>query len=457
MSPAPSLAMPEPPPADMGLFEFITRVRENAVSIYPPAAFERRVTRRRVGFTNFMLFNDPDSIQHILLGNQSNYPKGRLNRQILGPALGDGLLTSEGETWRRHRRIAAPAFHHRRLAELAAIMVEETLRLRTRWDDIAGGGPVDMSKEMMTLTMRIVTRCLFSHDVSDDVDELGGAITTMIETLGKTSMLDLLGLPEWLPRHRDGELRRAMKLIDDRIYRIIAERRASQRDYGDLLDLLLKSRDEETGECMSDRELRDEVVTLFAAGHETTAVALAWTWYLLSLHPEVAGRLAGEVTDVLGERPPAFSDLERLPYTRMVFEETMRLYPPAFVINRVALADDRIGDVDVPAGTMVSVSPWITHRNPNLWDEPERFDPERFTEESVRARHKYAYFPFGGGPRICIGNGFALMEGRLVLAALAPWFAPRLAGNEPVVPQGRITLRPRGGLPMVVEHRPIEA
>jgi cytochrome P450 len=217
--------------------------------------------------------------------------------------------------------------------------------------------------------------------------------------------------------------------------------------------MLLAARDETTGDGMSDRQLRDEVVTIFAAGHETTAVAMSWTWYLLSRHPRCEARLHQELDQVLAGRSPRFADLEHLPYTRMVFEEALRLYPPAFSLTRVAAADDRIGPHRIPKGAMVTLSPWVTHRDPRLWPDPERFDPERFLPEAVRQRHKFAYFPFGGGPRVCIGNSFALMEGRLILATLAQRYRLRLEPGHPVEPQGRITLRPRHGMRMTIEER----
>ena len=259
------------------------------------------------------------------------------------------------------------------------------------------------------------------------------------------------------PGPRSSEFTAAMALIDTTIYEILQQRRtatqATGAEVGDLLGMLLAARDEETGESMSDRQLRDEVVTIFAAGHETTAVAMSWTWYMLSQNPQCEALLHEELDRVLAGRAPCFADLEQLPYTRMVFEEAIRLYPPAFSLIRVAAADDSIGPHHIPKGAMVTLSPWVTHRNPQLWPDPERFYPGRFLPEAVRQRHKFAYFPFGGGPRVCIGNSFALMEGRLILAALAQRYRLRLAPGHPVEPQGRITLRPRHGMRMTIEAR----
>jgi len=447
----PVLAAPEPSSERLGLIAFMRRLRENGIAIYPAAGFDRPISSRKVGLQRFFLLNEPDYIQHVLVRRHENYPKGRLNRRLLGPVLGDGLLTAEGDAWRRRRRTIAPAFSSRNLASLAPAMAAESERLCRQWQQ-RPDGPCDMMHEMMTLTMRIAARTLFSHDVGEAADRLGAAITVLIDSFGRPSVPDLLGLPEWLPLGRNAAARRALSEIDATIFGVIAERRAGASGT-DLLDLLLAARDEDSGAALNDRELRDELVTMFIAGHETTALALTWTWYLLALHPDVEARLLRELDEVLAGRAARHEDLARLGYARMVLEEAMRLYPPAFSISRVALADDRIGDELIPKGAFVNISPWVTHRNPRLWPEPLRFDPDRFAPETVRARHRYAYFPFGGGPRVCIGNSFAIMEGQLALATLAQAFAPRLVPGHPVVPQGRVTLRPQHGLQMTLEPR----
>jgi len=452
-APSSTIAAPAHRPGPLGLFSFLRQARDNAIAIYEPGTYARDVTSRRVGLQQFVLLNQPDYIQHVLVRHPENYPKGRLNRRVLGPVLGDGLLTSEGETWRRRRRTLAPAFHQRRLAALAPAMVAEVERQRIRWEQLSTtGAPCDMMQEMMALTMRIAARTLFSFDVGEEADRLGRFITTLIDGFGRPSVPDLLGLPEWLPLRRSAEARRALQELDSTIYRVIAERRAGTRR-DDLLDMLLEARDEETGAALDDRELRDEVATLFVAGYETTSLALTWTWYLLALHPQAEARLHQELSTVLAGRPARLEDLDRLSYTRMVFEEAMRLFPPAFSFNRVALREDQIGPHRIPKGALVYLSPWVTHRNPNLWPQPTRFEPARFLPEAVRERHKYAYFPFGGGPRVCIGNSFAMNEGRLALATLAQGFAPRMVPDHPVVPQGRVTLRPQHGMMMTLESR----
>ena len=446
--------VPEPPAEPLGLIRFLRLLRDNELAVFGRGAFVNDFSELRIFFHRFVLVNEPDFIEHILLTNHHNYIKGRLNRQILQPTLGNGLLTSEGDFWRRQRRIMAPAFHHERLVGTADVMTRRAEQRVDRWRGRGEEGePLDIAREMMSLTMEIVAETLFSSDIADSIDELGRAMTTVIESFGKPNPLDILGLPEWLPRWRSGRARSALARLDQAIYHIIATRRAALGAPDDVLGLLLAARDEETGEGMTDTQLRDEVMTLFAAGHETTAVALTWTWYLLSRHPEIESRLHREVDRVLGEGGASFADLESLTYTRMVIEEAMRLFPPGFALNRVPLSDDEVGGHRIRAGSLVTISPYVTHRNPRLWTEPLRFDPERFAPNRVAERHRFAYFPFGGGPRICIGNGFAMMEARLILATIARAYRLRVVPGHRVEAQGRITLRPRYGLRMTLERR----
>ncbi len=438
----------------LGTIEFIRRLRDNAISIYPPEAFEMDYSARRLGWQRFVLLNEPEMIRHVLVGNYENYGKGRLARQILGPVLGQGLLTSEGELWRRQRRIAAPAFQHKRLAVLAETMAACARDWADQWAGPAKtGDALDIAKQMSALTMEIVARTLFGSDIAGRVDPMRNAVTAILRGFGRPSLPDLVGLPEWLPRRRDPEATAALRQVGEMVREIVAARQGAVGERGDLLDMLLAARDEETGAGMSARQLHDEILTLFAAGHETTATGLTWTWYLLDQHPEVRERLEAEIDAVLGGRPPDYADLERMPYGRMVFEEALRIYPPVFTLNREALGGDRIGPLEIGRGDLVSMSPYVTHRNPKLWPEPERFDPERFAPKQVAARPKFAYFPFGGGPRICIGANFALIEARLILATLMQRYRLRLVPGHPVVPHAVLTLRTRYGLKMTIEPR----
>ena len=446
--------VPEPPARSLGLFRLLKQSRDNEIAVYSRDAFVNDASDVKFLFQRFVLLNHPEYIKHVLVTNHQNYPKSRLNRQILGRVLGQGLLTTEGKDWHRQRQIVAPAFHHMRIAGLAGIMTECAEATRERWQGAAERGEaLDVFREMTALTMEITAKALFSRDVAPSVHEIGRAITVILQTFGKPSIVDILGLPEWLPRRRDPEAVEAIALLQRRVCEIITARRADPGERNDLLSMLLEARDEETGEGMTDRQLRDEIMTLFGAGHETTAVALTWTWYLLSQHPDVERRLHEELDRALGGRTPTWDDLNRLPYTRMVFEEAMRLYPPAFTMHRTALADDEIDGYKIRAGALITISPYVTHRNPKLWENPQRFDPERFTPEKVKARHRYAYLPFGAGPRVCIGNSFAMMAGRLTLATLARSYHLRLVPGHAVEAQGRITLRPRHGMRMTLKTR----
>jgi len=434
-----------------GLIEFFRRIRTDQLSTLTPEVFGRNLIHTRLLFLHSYLVNKPEYIEHVLLTNQANYRKSEFLRHMLGPVLGEGLLISEGDFWRRQRRIAAPAFHSRHIADLVATMIACTEAMLARWRTLAQ--PFDVSAEMMALTLDIIARTMFSIDVSRDVATIRRLMDTVVAI--PASMLDLLGLPEWLPRPRSAALRGAIAEFDAMVARVLAERRAEAGtvEHRDLLAMLLAARDPETGEGMSDKQLRDETLTMIAAGHETTANALGWVWYLLSQHPDAEARLHDELDRVLGGRMPGLADLAELKWTRMVIEEALRLYPPAHAISRTAIGEDRIGGVRIPPGASISISMYVTHRNPNIWPEPERFDPERFAPEAVARRHRFAFLPFGGGPRVCIGNTFALTEAQLIVAAIAQRYRLRLAPDAVVEPIGLVTLRAKNGISMMLEPR----
>ena len=383
------------------------------------------------------LINHPDYVQHVLQTNGQHYNKDTyLNKYMLESLTGQGLLTSENPLWREQRRLIQPAFHRRSLPAFAQLMIDATHRTVERLAAVPPGQPVDMAREMMRLTLDIVTQALFGYDISDRADDIGEAMDTMV-TIGK-------------PRHR--KVREAMELLDAIVFAIIDERRAHpERQRDDLLTMLLNARYED-GSAMPDRQVRDEVLTLLVAGHETTANTLSWTWYLLAQSPQVVARLEAEV-DTLGGAAPAMADFPRLVYTDRVVQEAMRLYPSAWSISRRALADDVIGGYDIPAGAIVAMSPYTIHRRPDFWPDPERFDPDRFAPELVAARPRFAYFPFGGGARQCIGNYFALMESLIIIPTITQHFRFSPCWSEPIEGHALVTLRPRGGVPVVVEKR----
>jgi cytochrome P450 len=444
-----SLARSGPAPR-LGLFEFIRRVREDQLSVIDPELYAADLTYSRILFLHSFLVNKPEYIEQVLLTNHANYRKSHFQRNLLGPLLGEGLLTSEGDFWRRQRRIAAPAFHSRRISAFVATMQACSEALLARWG-ARSGEPFDVAADMMALTLDIIARTMFSAEVAGEVAAIR-RLTDIVVNL-RPSLLDLFGFPQWIPRLHSRRYRAAIAAFEALVARFLAERRSGQGARDDLLSLLLAARDAETGEGMSDRQLRDEILTIFLAGHETTANALAWTWYLLARHPRAEARLHDELDRVLGGRPPSFADLAELKWSRMVVEEAMRLYPPAHTIVRTALGEDRLGGLRVPPGASITISTYALHRNPNLWPDPERFDPERFAPAAVAARHRFAYLPFGGGPRICIGNGFAMAEAQVILAAIAQRYRLRLAGGHPVEPIGLITLRPKRGLWVTLEPR----
>ncbi len=383
----------------------------------------------------------PDWIRDIFVTHQSNFTKSRMLQRAKG-LLGEGLLTSEGEFHTRQRRLVQPAFHRERLAGYAQSMVECAAHARDQWRD---GATFDVSREMTRLTLAIVAKTLFSADVSSDADEIGAALT---EVLGLFETV-LMPFSEWLeklPLPFVRRYERARDTLDRIIYGIIADRRRNPRDTGDLLSMLLQAQDEGSG--MTDKQVRDEALTLFLAGHETTANALTWTWYLLSQNPEVEARLHSELDRVLGQRLPAFDHLPELKYVEMIVAESIRLYPAAWSIGRRNIEAYNIAGHELPAGSILLMSPFVVHRDPRWFPDPEKFDPLRFTPEAAAARPKFSYIPFGGGARVCIGERFAWMEGTLLLAALAQRWRLKLVPDHPVEMKALITLRPKHGMMM---------
>jgi cytochrome P450 len=391
----------------------------------------------------------PDHIKEVLVTRQHDFMKGR-GIQWAKNFLGEGLLTSEGGFHTRQRRLSQPAFHRQRLQAYGKVMTDYGVRARERWKD---GQVVDVAREMMALTMAVVAKTLFDADVEGEAEEIGTSLTAILSLFHRFNH-PLANLVNRLPLPSNIRFARARARLDAIIYRIIAERRKSGRDHGDLMSMLLLARDEDgDGGRMTDRQLRDEVMTLFLAGHETTANALTWTLYLLSQNPEAEALFHAELDAVLGGRTPTAEDIPALRVTDGVFAESMRLYPPAWGLGRKALRDVVLDGVTLPAGAYVVMSPYVTQRDPRFFPDPLRFDPGRWTPEARAARPKFAYFPFGGGARGCIGEPFAWMEGVLLLATLAERFRFRLVAGQRVVPYALITLRPRHGMKMTALAR----
>jgi cytochrome P450 len=408
------------------------------------------IARVPLGPETLYLFNHPDLVRDVLVTNHRNFHKGRgLERAKM--LLGEGLLTSEGDFHLRQRRLAQPAFHRQRVAAYGATMATYAAARRDRW---RAGMTIDAHQEMMALTLVIVGKTLFDADVEHEAAEIGAALATTFESFQFGFFLPFGELLERLPLPATLRFRKARARLDATIYRLIEERRRTGGDRGDLLSMLLLAQDiEGDGGRMTDLQLRDEAMTIFLAGHETTANAMTWTWYLLSQHPDVEARVHAEVDAALGGRLPSADDLPLLPYTRMVLAESMRLYPPAWIVGRRALGPFDANGYTIPARSIILLSPYTMHRDARWFPDPERFDPERFTPERQAERPKFAYFPFGGGPRVCIGEQFAWMEGVLLLATIAQRWRLRLVPDHPIALQPIITLRPKHGVRMIVEAR----
>ena len=414
------------------------------------------VARYRLGNVTFYQINHPDGVQRILQDNRHNYLKGDLF-DIIRMVGGDGLFTSEGDLWLRQRRLMQPTFHRRRIDGFGGVMTRRTLEMLARWE-VRGDRerPLDVAEELTGLTMAIISETMFGNRLDEDTHAVSQAITVLLSDINFRFMIPFYPSLRW-PTLRNRRTLAAMGTVDDVVLGIIERRRAAEAtgepEHDDLLAMLMEARDADTGEGMSDKQLRDEVVTIFVAGHETTAVALTWAFYLLARHPQAEAMLHAELSEVLGGRAPEISDVANLRYTRMVIDETLRLYPPAWITNRQAVAEDVICGYRIPAGAAVAVSPYVMHHLPAWWHEPYRFNPERFDPDMAHDRPRFAYMPFGGGPHQCIGNTFALMEATLILATVAQRYRLQLPPGAVVKPRPETTLRPDGGLPMLLQPR----
>ncbi|MCU0513086.1 MAG: cytochrome P450 [Anaerolineae bacterium] len=392
--------------------------------------------------------SDPALVRDILITHADHFEKDSGytdEKRGLARFMGRGLLTSNGDFWKRQRKLVAPALHARRIAAYAGTMIDYTRQQMATWHD---GAHLDISREMNTLTMRIVARTLFNTDVRAEVEMVHRAMQGIQDWAVN---VQLSPLPTWLPTPMELRARRAAADLDAFVYGIITEWRKTRQDRGDLLSMLLLAEDDD-GRGMSDKQARDEIVTLFLAGHETTANTLNWTWMLLAQHPQVEARLHAELDSVLQGRPPTLADLKQLPYTEMVIKESMRLYPPAYSFSRVARQDITAGGWSIPQGLVVNVFTYAMHRDPALWEAADEFRPERWSQPETE-QHRYQYVPFGGGARVCIGNLFAMMEAQLILASIAQQYRLALKPGQVVELHPVITLNPRGGLPMTVHQR----
>lgn len=440
--------LPEPPmPEGHWFFGHGKQLAAHPLKFYRDVhkKFGNVIKLRAIFGFEWYLIVSPEGTEKILQSNQTNYRKPSLVTKTVGLVAGNGLFNSEGDFWRRQRRLMQPAFHRQQLLALGAAMIEEIQRMSEHWEKTYAQTktPFDIGGEMADLTVRIAAKTLFSSDLSEaESERFAEAMRVAFEHVGYR-LLYPFAIPEFVPTPRNLRFKKAKKVLDEVVIRIIEERRRSGAEKNDLLAMLMSARDEETGEMMDERQLKDEVMTLLVAGHETTAAALTWTWYLLAKNPSKAEKLKAEIAEVLGGKPPTVEDLPKLSYARMVFEETLRLYPPAWGQPRESVNDDEIDGFHIKGKKMIVVSQYITQRHKDFWENPEEFIPERFNDKNISARPKFAYFPFGGGARQCIGNHFAMMEAQLIIAGIAQRFMPQLTDEGEAELDVTFTLRPK--------------
>jgi cytochrome P450 len=448
--------VPEPRRAPPDLFAFLQSARNNPLTSWTREHFEKPVVLGKGVLGRVMVLNQPEGIRHVLVDNAANYRKDDLQRRVLAPGLGEGLLTAEGENWRLMRRTLAPLFTPRTVTGFIPAMNEAAARLTRRWAR-RDGRVIDMAQEMTRVTLDVLERTIFTHGLARDPDALGRAITRFFEAIGPIDPLDVFGMPGWIPRVGRLRARPAMAFFDRVVSELVDGRKAlidrGEEPPRDLLTLLLMARDPETGQGLDDLTVRANIVTFIGAGHETTANALTWTLYLLSQSPSVRERVEAEIEAVIGTGDVTPEALERLVVTRACLDEAMRLYPPVPFMSRQSLAEDRIAGFRVPRGTLVTIAPYVLHRHRTLWDDPDTFDPRRFMPDRRGAIDRFAYLPFGAGPRVCIGAAFSIQEALIVLAHTLRAARMTLAPEARVAPVHRVTLRPADGLPMTIGLR----
>lgn len=455
---------PLSPPLERGRFPMgvFSEFQKEPLNLY------LRVMREKGDFVKVMYgpypayhVTHPDYIKQILIDNNQNYCRNRRSNDLLKLVTGENLVSSDGEMWRKQRRLLQPVFHRKRINGFASIMTDSASKMLARWETLADGDLLDVDKELHDVTFSIVGLALFGVDLSDDSQDMGHLMTGASEYFSYR-LGNLLAPPLWVPTKRNREYKATSQKLAHLGPQLVKDRRAHIAEHGsadesgrqfDMMDLLLDARYEDTGEGMGDEQLLTEIYAMLGAGHETTANSLSWTFYLLSEHPEVEAKLWAEIDSVLGDRTPTLEDVAELTYTKMVLNESMRLYPAAWAIARQSIEADRFGPYELPADAGVLMPIHSIHRHPDFWDEPEAFDPERFVPEKEKEHHRFAFFPFGGGPRQCIGQSFAMMEAQLVLAMIVQRYRLKLVPGHVVEPDPLITLRMKNGLMMSLERR----
>jgi cytochrome P450 len=450
----PTLAGPLPPESPLPFFKYVRTVRDNSIAGLHKDVFKQWIVEIKLWRLHTFIINDPAGIKHVLVDNADNYIKGDMEQRISGAWSDEGFTGAEGEPWRQRRRTMSSSFDYRSILGNSSIILNAAESLIARWGALPSGAVIEASAEMTQLTLDIISRIVFSSDSA----EFAGIIARATALRQSEKMFDLLDFAPGLDRHwASHKLQKKIRIfkeMDGAIDRLIQKRSGESAQSNDLLGRLMAEKDTETGSGLSTREIHSQIITVIGAGHETVALALSWTWYLLAQHPLQEARLHAELGAVLGGRTPTLDDLAKLPYTRMVIEESLRLYPPFPVMAwRGALAEDEVSGVKIHKGATVTIVPWVLHRHAGLWDNPERFDPERFSPDRSAGRSRFAYLPFGTGPRVCIGASFAMTQMMLILAALAQRYKLRLIPGHPVELKGPISLRPRHGLKMTLQSR----
>ena len=443
-----------PGPRGLQLARWLKRLNQNAFQAFVELTAEYGEATR-VPFSpnrSTYVFSNPDAVKHVLQDNHRNYKKA-FTYEFLKPVVGEGLLTAEGDHWLRQRRLVAPMFHRERIRSFASSMRESTEELLEQWDrQLDDGDKTDVAADMSQLTLSIAGKILFNRDIGEESDRIGNAMTLLFRDVNYR-ITSFVSIPRSIPTPHNRRVQQALEDLETIVYDMIDRRRGRAEDYDDLLSMFMLAEDEETGERMDDKQIRDELMTFMIAGHDTTSNLLAWTFYLLSKHPDVRRKLEREIDEAIEGHIPSLSEVRELEYLEMVIDESLRLFPPAWTIEREPIDDDEIGGYHVPAGSVVIVGPYFVHHNPDVWPNPEGFDPERFAPDADQPDHRYAHFPFGGGPRMCVGADFAIMEAKLILAAVINRYRLDLAPGRPVEPEGTVTLYPKDGIDMFVEPR----
>lgn len=454
------LASPAVSEKPLPFIKYALAMRDSLIAGFDRSAFTEDLVERRILWFRHFLINSPEGVRRVLVDNFDNYRKADLIRPLVVPALGNGLVTSEGETWRWHRRLMAPTFSPNSVVNYVDEIVAAVDHLTARWDADAENQPIRLDEHMMSLMLQIISRTMFSSDSDAIAETLARASREYQDRIKLSPMAMIPGLNRLWAAQKKWQGARIVKVLDETIYSLIEKRKTNptRSKKPDLLERLIFGKDEKTGRTLNATDIRDQVVTIFMAGHETTALALAWAWYLLSKHPAAERKFHDEIDGVLQGRKPQYSDVTKLHYTSMVFDEALRLYPPVHSLAwRQAIADDEVCGRKIPAGSLVGVIPWVIHRHQALWENPNAFDPDRFDKDRSSARSRYAYIPFSAGPRTCIGSTFASVEGVLALAGLGQRFRIDVLDDQMLEPKGLLTLHPTGGMKARISRRSEDA